>query len=185
MTGFYFTFLAVLLAGLGARDQVTVAGLTLRQGARPDVLAVGIVVSVATAAAAAWAASLIAPTLPPAARQFLAAVALALAGGEALLLSPRGKPKEPTHSLGAFGIVILSQQLTDAARFLVFAMAVATNAPLPAGVGGAVGGIVLIGAGWLAPEYVTRPLLRRLRRVIGGMMLLAGVILGLEAIYFP
>jgi len=38
MTGFYFTFLAVLLTGLGARDQHVVAGLSLRQRNRPGVL---------------------------------------------------------------------------------------------------------------------------------------------------
>ena len=178
MTGFYFAFLAVLLAGLGARDQATVANLTLRQGARLGVLAMGIAVSVATAAVAAWAASLIAPMLPPAARLFLAAFALGLAGSEALLLSPRNKPKEPTHSLGAFGIVILAQQLGDAARFLVFATAVATNAPIPAGVGGAVAGVALLAAGWFAPESVGQPLLRKLRRAIGAVMLLLAIYLG-------
>jgi hypothetical protein len=144
----------------------------------------GLAVSAATAAAAAWAGSLIAPMLAPAARQFLAALALGLAGGEALLLSPRRKPREPTLSLGAFGIVILSQQLTDAARFLVFAMAVATNAPIPAAVGGAVGGAVLIAASWFAPEQVRRPAVRQVRRAIGAAMLALGLILGLSVLYF-
>ena len=180
MTGFYYTFLMVLLAGLGARDQLTVAALTLRQGARPGVLVTGIAVSLATAAAAAWASSLIAPMLAPAARQFLAALALGLAGGEALLLSPGRKPKEPTHSLGAFAIVLLAQQLTDAARFLVFAIAVSTSAPIPAGVGGAVAGAALLAAGWFAPEFITQPFLSRLRRAIGAAILLLALYLGLS-----
>lgn len=184
MSGFYFTFLAVLLAGLGARDQLTVAALTLRQGARPGVLVTGVAVSLATAAAAAWASTLIVPMLASAARQFLAALALGLAGGEALLLSPGRKPKEPTHSLGAFAIVLLAQQLTDATRFLVFAIAVSTNAPIPAGVGGAIAGAALLAAGWLAPEHVARPGMRHLRRGIGAMLLLLGVILGLGVMYF-
>ena len=182
MTGFYLTLLAVLLAGLGARDQTTVAGLTLRQGARPGVLVTGIAISLATAAVAAWAALLIAPMLAPAARLFLAALALGLAGGEALLLSPRRKPDEPTHSLGALALVVLSQQLTDATRFLIFAIAVATNAPIPAAFGGALGGAVLLAAGWLAPEFIVRPALRKLRRVLGAAMLLLALFVGLRAL---
>lgn len=182
MTGFYFTLLAVLLAGLAARDQLTVAGLTLRQGARPGVLVTGIVISFATGAAAAWAGSLIAPLLPSNARLFLAALALGFAGGESLLFSPGRNPEEPTLSLGALALVLVAHQLTDAARFLVFAIAVATNAPIPAGLGGAIGGAALLAAAWLAPELVTLPLLRRLRRVVGVVLLVVALFLGLRAI---
>lgn len=177
MAGFYFTLLAVLLAGLGARDQVTVAGLSLRQGARPGVLLVGLALSIVTAAFAAWAASLVAPTLVPRARSIMAAMALGFAGAEALLIAPRHKPEEPTASLGALAIVLLAHQLTDAARFLVFAIAVATNAPVPAGLAGAVGGAVLLVAGWIAPEFVAHPRLRLARRLIGvALVLLAGFV---------
>jgi hypothetical protein len=184
MTGFYFTLLAVLLAGMAARDQLAVAGLTLRQGARPGVLATGIVISIATGAAAAWAGSLAAPLLPSNARLFLAALALGFAGGESLLFSPGRNPEEPTLSLGALALVLIARQLTDAARFLVFAIAVATNAPIPAGLGGMIGGVALLTAAWLAPEWVTLPLLRRLRRMVGAVLLLVALYLGLRAIGF-
>jgi len=181
MSAVYLTFVAVLLAGLGARDQVTVAGLSLRQGARPAVLLVAGVLAIGTAAFAAWAASVIAPDMLPPARLFLVAIALALAGLESLLLAPRPTPSEPTHSLFATAIVLLSHQLTDAARFLVFGVAVATNVPVPAAIGGAMGGIALIAGAWAFPEVFTHRLTRIVRRVIGGMLLMLAIYLGLRA----
>jgi hypothetical protein len=180
MTGFYFTLLAVLLVGFGARDQATVAALTQRQGARPGVLLVAIAVSVASAALAAWGATLVAPMLPAKARLILAAMALGLAGAEALVLAPRCKPEEPTLSLGALAIVLFAQQLTDGVRFLVFAIAAATSAPIAAGMAGAVGGGVLLAAGWVAPGFLGHPRMRVIRRAIGGVILLIAVFLALR-----
>lgn len=182
MAGFYFTFLAVLLAGLGARDQLTVARLTQVQGARLGVLLTALAVSAATAALAAWGASVIAPQLPAKARLVLAAFALGLAGAESLLLGQRRKAEEPTHSLGALAIVLFAHQLTDSVRLLVFAVAVATNAPVPAGLAGAAAGSSLLAAGWFAPELVTRPAARMVRRLLGAGMVL--VALGLAASAF-
>lgn len=189
MTGFYFTLLAVLLAGFGARDQAAVAGLTLQRGARqggrvggrPGVLLTGIAVSVATAALAAWGASLMAPMLIPKARLIMAAMALGFAGLEALLIAPRRRPAEPTASLGALAIVLFAHQLTDAARFLVFALALATSAPIPAGLAGAVGSAVLLASGWTAPEAVTHRHARLARRLIGAALLLAAGFVALRA----
>lgn len=48
MTGFLFAFLACLIAGIGARDQLTVAALAVRQGQRPLLLVVAVLVSIAT-----------------------------------------------------------------------------------------------------------------------------------------
>jgi hypothetical protein len=181
MTGFYFTLLAVLFAGFGGRDQATVAGLALRQGPRPGVLITGIAISIATAAFAVWAAVLVAPTLVPKARVIMAAMALLFAGGEALLIAPRRKPQEPTSSLGALGIVLIAHQLTDAARFLVFAIAIATAAPLAAGIAGAVGGAVLIAVAWAAPEAITHPRTRLIRRLLGLTLLLLAAFVALRA----
>ncbi len=86
---------------------------------------------------------------------------------ESLLLAPGKPPKEPTRSLGALAIVLLAHQLTDAARFLVFAIAVAFAAPLPA----AVGGTIVLTAAWLAPELASDPRLRIARRAVGAAML--------------
>ncbi len=182
MTAVYLTFLVVLLSGLGARDQVTVAWLTMGQGARPGVLMVAVLVTIATTVFAAWAAAVILPEMLPPARQVLVALALALAGAESLVIAPRRKPEEPTHSLGATAIVLLSHQVTDAARFLVFGMAVATNAPLPAGIGGGFAGLALIVAAWAFPEVFTHPRTRIGRRCVGVLLLVLALWVGLGAI---
>lgn len=182
MTGFYLTLLAVLLAGFGARDQATVAGLALRQGSRPGMLLTGVGVSVAAAALAAWAASAVAPLLLPKARMILAAMALGVAGVEALASFARRKPEEPTASLGALAIVLFAHQLTDAARFLVFAVAVATNAPMAAGMAGALGGGILLAAAWMAPSAFVHPRVRIVRRLIGAAMLVLAGFVALRAL---
>ena len=182
MNALYFAFLAVIVTGLGARDQAMVAALSLRQGARPAVLITAVVVSLATAAGFAWAAQAIAPLLSPDARTFFAGLGLMLAGGELLLLSPRRAPAEPTLSLGALAIVLIAFQAVDAARFLVFAIAVATHAPLATGIGGALGGAVIVAMGWAAPELVDKPRLRLVRRGLGAVLLLAGGFVALRAI---
>jgi hypothetical protein len=182
MIGFYFTLLAVLLSGIGARDQILVAALSQRQGQRPGVLITAGAVSIVTAAIAAWLATSIAPLLAPEARSFLAGLALLFAGGELLIFAPRRLPQEPTHSLAALAIVVTSHQLTDAARFLIFGIAVATNAPIPAAAAGAIGGIVLIGAGWAFPAIVADPRLRIARRIIGAGLVLIGLYVCLSAI---
>jgi hypothetical protein len=182
VSAFYFAFIAVLLAGLGARDQATIAALSQRQGARPGVLLTGIAISLATATFAAWAASVVAPELTPRARLAMAVIALGLAGHEALWPFASRRPQEPTASLGALAIVLLAHQLTDAARFLVFGIAVALAAPVAAGIGGAVGGALMLAAGWMAPEIFTHPRLRLARRRVGALLLLVALIVGYRAL---
>ena len=91
-------------------------------------------------------------------------------------------PDEPTHSLGATAIVLLAHQLTDAARFLVFAIAVATAAPIPAGLGGAVGGSATVAAGWLFAAELGRFRLGLVRRIIGAILLALAAWLALRAL---
>jgi len=181
MTGFYFTLLAVLLVGFGARDQMTVAGLSAAQGPRPGLLITGIAVCVATAVFAAWGSTYMAPMLIPKARLIFAAMALAFAGVEALLIAPRRRPAEPTSSLGAFAIVLCAHQLTDAARFLVLAIAIASNSPIGAGMAGAVGSGVLLAAAWIAPEALIHRRARQVRRLIGAVLLLVAGFVALRA----
>ncbi|MFC0206147.1 hypothetical protein [Novosphingobium soli] len=180
MPAFYLTLLAVVLAGLGARDQATVAALARRQGRRPAVLIVALATSAATAALAAYAAALMLRELPPPARGVFAGIALGLAGLESLVLAPRRELREPTNSLGALALVLLAQQVADGARFLVFAMAVGLAAPLAAGAAGVLGGAVLATFAWARPELPGTSALRAMRRGTGTLLLLAGLVVFLR-----
>lgn len=183
MSGFLFAFLATLIAGIGARDQLTVAALAGRLGQRPALLVVAALCAALTAATAAWGARIVLPLLAGnvAGGQMLTAIALGLAGAEMLLLRRPHVPAEPTRSLGAIGIVLVAQQLTDAARFVIFALAVATAAPVSAALGGAVGGIAVVAAGWLAASDLPSATVARARRIGGALLLVAAVLLALAA----
>ena len=171
MSAFYLAFLATLLAGLGARDQVTVATLSRRQRGRPGVLLCAVVVSLATAAFAAWASDYIAPLLSTRARLVMAAIALGFAAGEALWPFAAKRMDEPTASLGALGLVLLAHQLTDAARFLIFALAVVFAAT----------GAASVALAWLLPDPFADPRLRLVRRAVGGVLLLAAAVVFFQA----
>jgi hypothetical protein len=179
MTGLLFALLATLLVGVGARDQVLVAQLAQRQGGRPSLLLVAIASGMLAAGLAAWGGAQVAGLMVGNARLFLVALALGLAGLELIIFRPRAAPAEPTHSLGAFAIVIFAMQLTDAARFVVFALAALTRAPLTTGLGGAVGAALVVGAGWLLVGQA--PWLGQVRRGLGVALLLLAVGLGLRA----
>lgn len=180
MPAFYLTLIAVLLAGFGGRDQATIAGLTTRQGQRPGVLLVGLLCAGLTAAFAAWLAGIMLAQLPPPARAIFAGIALGLAGLESILFVPKRRPAEPTNSLGALLLVLLAGQVTDAARFIVFALGVGMAAPLAAGAAGAVGGAILVAAAWAAPQILDGAAARRVRRTMGIVLLLASLILFLR-----
>jgi hypothetical protein len=184
MAGFCLTFLAVLLAGLGARDHALVAALSRAQGKRPGVLVSACVVAIVSTLLAAWLGAL-ASLLPGPARGLLAGLVLLFAGAQALILSPHPAPQEPTLSLAALAIVLASLQLTDAARLTVFALALCTNAPVPVAMGGAVGAGALIGAAWRFPESFAHPSIRLARRMVGAALLLIGLYLCLAMIGQP
>ncbi|PEQ14412.1 hypothetical protein B2G71_02120 [Novosphingobium sp. PC22D] len=176
MPAFYLTLIAVLLSGWRARDQADIAGLTRAQGQRPAVLVVAILVSIATAALAAYAATLFRPLLPPPARIWFVAIALGLAGAESLAIAPRKVPSEPTRSLGALALLLLAHQVTDAPRFITFGLAAGMAAPLASGLGGAIGGAVLAGAAWAFPQFAMSPGARHARRAVGALLLVAAII---------
>ncbi|PNU04057.1 hypothetical protein [Novosphingobium guangzhouense] len=177
MPAFYLTFIAAMLAGIGARDQITIAGLALAQGRRPAVLIVAIVTGVLSAAFAGWAAHWMLGQLPPPARSIFAGLALALAGIESMVLAPRRGLREPTNSLGALALVLLAHQATDAVRFVVFGLGVGLAGPWPAGVGGALGSAVLVTFAWGQPGFFEKPALRLIRRVTGAALLLAAAVI--------
>jgi Ca2+/H+ antiporter, TMEM165/GDT1 family len=184
MSGFLFAFIAAVLAGIGARDQLAVAGLAARNGQRVGLLAVAVLCAAITGVIAGWAAGMVVPLLEGNTRagQLLIAVALGFAGAEMLVLGARPPPAEPTQSLGAAAIVLTAHQLTDAARFFIFAIAAATAAPIPAGVGGAVGGIAVVALGWIAAEDLPLKLASITRRILGVFALLLAVWFALQGL---
>lgn len=182
MIGFLLAMISTVLAGFGGRDQILVATFADRQGQRPALLLVALVSAVLAAGAAIWLAQAFAPQLAPPVRRMLAALALGLAALDMLLTRARGTPLEPTQSLGAFGIVLLAQQLLDASRFLLFAISVASILPGAAGLGGAIGGAAVVSIGWAGGRALLDLPLVRIRRWLGGALLLlaAGLIFGLR-----
>ena len=181
MAGFLFALLATFIAGIGARDQVLVAALAARQGARPLALVVALASALATAAIAVLAADLALPRMGPIQRQYFAALALGLAGLEMVFARRTRVPDEPTDSLGAFAIVLFVQQLLDAGRFLIVAIAVATTASIPAGLGGALGGGGVVAAGWLGGGDLLGRNLAPWRRICGAVLLLVALWTALTA----
>lgn len=177
MVGFLLALIATALLGLGARDQVLVAGIAARQDQRPAILLVALGCAAIAAAAAVWLASSFAPLLEPPARRMLAVLALGLAAIEMIALRPKPAPLEPTQSLGAFGTVLLAQQLFDAARFVLFAIVVASILPSAAGLGGALGGMAVVAIGWAGGANIPQLPLSRIRRWLGLAMLVAAVTL--------
>ena len=76
--------------------------------------------------------------------------------------------------------MLFAPQLTAAARFLVFAIAVATGSALPAGIGGAGGGAAVLAAAWLAPEIAGDSRLLVARRGMGAVFLLAAGVIAMR-----
>jgi hypothetical protein len=171
MSGFLFALIASFVVGVGARDQALVAALGEQQGARPAVLVVAVLSAWASAAAASWAGAQVTPMLLPAARTMLVAMVLALAALELLFIRPLKSPAEPTESLFAFGAVLLAQQLTDATRFVIFALAAAAQLPVTTALGGAIGGSATVLAGWLLAGDLRHWPLTMVRRMLGLVLL--------------
>jgi hypothetical protein len=177
MTGLLLALLGTVLAGLGARDQTLMARLAGAQGRRTSALAVALAVCCVTAAFAAWAGSTIAPMLDGETRPRLAWLALVIAGIEMLVIVPGKAPNEPTHSLGAMAFVLAAYQVSDAARLLIFAVAVVTAAPIPAGIGGALGGAITLTAAWLAPGQFAGSRVRHGHRIVGAALLVLAAVM--------
>ena len=184
MPALFLAFLATALATLAGRDGVRIARLAAAGGNGSGVMLLAAILPAAVLAAglAAVLADGMARMLQPEARQLLVAVALAAAGAEVLLLGPGRAPVEPTRSLFAIMLVLAGGLLTGASGFLVLALAVLSGMPLLAAVGGALGAgaalalAALAGADW---EQVPQ---RSMRLGGGVLLLLAAVMVGVQAL---
>jgi Ca2+/H+ antiporter, TMEM165/GDT1 family len=183
MAAAFLAFLAALLAGAGARDQMLIAALSARRLLPFTLLGVALVTAVLAGVVVAKAAEIMAPMLSPNARVMFAGMAAVIAGLECVAVGPGRQPEEPTRSLFAAMVVLLAHQLTDGARFLVFAIAVATAVPAAAALGGAAGGAATVLIGAMTGEAVLSGYLRLVRRVIGAVFIAVGGWLVLQALH--
>ena len=129
----------------------------------------------ATTAFAAWAGGRLGQPMPSNARALFCGIALVFAGGEMLFLRIRKAPAEPTRSVFAALLVMAALQITDAARFLVLALAAWTAAPISVALGGAAaagGALVTV---WLWPELLDHRAVSAVRRVAGAGLLMLGL----------
>lgn len=175
MSGLLLTLFATLMAGLGARDTVLAGRISAANGRAGGLISVALVCAAVSSALSGVGAAFVLPLLTPDARVMLAGMALALAGAEALVLRPGRKPVEPTHSLGAFALVLLALQVTDPVRFVVFGLGVGTAAPVAAAIGGTVASAVLLAVAISLPDLAESAQLRLARRGVGAVLLLIGL----------
>ncbi|MEL6877442.1 MAG: hypothetical protein AAGL68_05020 [Pseudomonadota bacterium] len=182
MVSFLLAVLLVFMIALGGRDQLLVARLSEKLGNTFGLLMLGLFVAAISASIMAFAGSTIAAMLPPRAADMLVAIALGVAAIE-LAWPIREKPlNEPTRSLGAIGIVLLARQLSDGARFVVFALAAGASSPLVAAIGGAIGGGAAIALAWrMGGTLRTKTPLRYLRLAMALCLIVAAVVIGLNA----
>ena len=182
MPALFLALLTSALAMLGGGAARLTGRMAGALGEGVGLLFVGWLSAMVASALAAWAGTLLAPVMAPAAKAMFVAVALALAALELLFARDRAVPTEPTRSLGAIALVLFAGQLTDAARFFVLALTVAAGAPTLAAVGGALGSGAVLTAAWaLGGEWDTRLPLRSIRRGIGALFGLAAVLVALAA----
>ena len=182
MPAFFLALLAAALSSIGARDQLLLAGLSARLGQKGSLLVLAGVVSLASSLIAALLGQGIGAMLSPSAQQMLVAIALLLAAVEMVWPVGAKQPVEPTRSMFAIAIVLAARQVGDGPRFLVFALAAATGAPVLAGAGGALGGFAALALGWALGDELTRHrAVRPVRLVMAGLLLLTAIILGLSA----
>ena len=182
MPALFLALLTSALAVCGGRPARLTARMAEALGGSAGLLIACWLGAIATSALAAWAGALLAPQMAPAGKAMFVAFALALAALELLFVRERAAPAEPTRSLGAIALVLFAGQLTDAARFFVLALAVATGAPILAAAGGALGsGAVLTTAWALGGAWHAQLPLRALRLGVGALFGLAAIVVALAA----
>jgi hypothetical protein len=182
MAATFFALLAALIAGFGARDQVLLARLSAERDAPLGVLLAALGCAALSCAVAGWAAGSVAGQLVANARLLIVAVALAFAAFELLFTRSEPALREPTLSLGALALVLLARQISDATRFLVFAIGLATAAPLPAALGGGAGSALALGLGWFGAAAFRAGSLRQIRRGLGVAVLGLSVYVAMHAL---
>lgn len=172
MLAFISAFAAALLLGMGARDQMLVAGLSLRLGKRISLLIVALTATALTSALAIWAGETLALPASP----LFAGLALIFAGLEMIMRRPGALPAEPTRSLGAMGLAFALVQIFDAVRIILFGLTLAAVLPGAAVLGMVAGALASVGLGWGTGSRLLSFSLLRLHRTAGILLAAAGTL---------
>lgn len=176
MLAFATAFAAVLLLGMGARDQVLVAGLVLRLGKRISLLFTVLMASILASTLAVWAGQALAAYVPPSWQPLMPGFALILAGLEMMRRAPGSALEEPTRSLGAMGLAAFMVQMFDAARIVLFGLALGAALPFAVLFGLVAGACVSVCLGWRGGGCLLSYPLRRWRRIAGILVAAAGTL---------
>lgn len=151
MSALFFALLTSFLVGFGGKDQRLVAHLREGFGPSLPLLIVAILSSCLSAGVAVWFGGMLGRDMSEDAATMFVAIALLLAGVELLLPMRSRLPAEPTRSAPATFLALFAGQLTDAARFVIVALAIVLPAPIVLGIGGALGGAAAVTLAWSAP----------------------------------
>jgi hypothetical protein len=170
-----FLLLASFAATMGGRAQVLVSALdqSLQRSALLPNTAVfsSVITAFVMAILGAWLAG----QLIGLSRAMLIAGGLGLAAIELLWPVRRVTIAEPTRSLGAITLALFGKQLFDAPRWLGFAAAAATQAPIEAGFAVWFGSAMALLAAWQFPAFDSEAKwVRVMRWILAALALLAG-----------
>jgi putative Ca2+/H+ antiporter (TMEM165/GDT1 family) len=182
MDALLLALLGCLAGELGDKSQLLVLALATRYDRNGALIAGIVAAAIANAAVSAAAGAWIGPMMGPDARLlFLALSVLFLGAGMVWRVSPPDPLSGwPTGAFltSALGLFILG--FGDGPQFLILGITVRTGDPVLAGVGGAIGVIAALVPVVLLRERLLALPLRILRGAAGGVLILAGALLGLS-----
>lgn len=181
------TLLMAIAAGFvaanGGRAQWLVARLSQDLGASRGLLSGALATSSITMGVAAWLGAMAGANLGEAALQAFAAACLLGATGELLWPVREPRASEPTRSLGAISLVLMTRQVFDAPRLIVLAAATQVPDTDLLGLGGAIGTGFCLWLAWEFGEIIERQFSTVIARGIMGLILLVlGGLLASEAV---
>jgi putative Ca2+/H+ antiporter (TMEM165/GDT1 family) len=181
--------MAALVAALltQASDRTAWCAAMLRDRyARPGVVIAALAIAIALingiGAAAGW---LIGPVITPEAKALMLALALVTAGGSVFfrMSAPDALPDSRFGAVATSLLALLALGLGDRTQFITFALAARTPMPVLAWAGATIGALAVTMPAALAGEQAWRALpLRAIRIACCGVLLAAGLIIGLGAL---
>ncbi|MXO67005.1 hypothetical protein [Altericroceibacterium endophyticum] len=177
MSDFLFAFILCLLAGWPSHSASLVARLSARLSNMALLSSLALLACITSAAVAVWAGTALSPALTRKAALILLIFALCLAALEAVLGRKAALPQEPTRSAGAITLALFMSLLTDAGRFLLFALAALTLFPLATALGGVLASFaVLMLAALAGDKWDVTFASRKLRYVPAGLFVTAAIV---------